>query len=165
MADEKHRGFYSSFQYVTLIGGQLCAIVVLLLLQQVFLTSAQLKAWGWRIPFLIGALLAIVALAMRRNLHETDHFVEARATVKRRESSHQGADALSARSDGRRRTDDGRDHRVLHLYDLHAEVPEAVSRADRQPDDICHSRVADLCPHSCSRCTARCRIVSGENLS
>src|ERR1700682_5480169 len=41
VADEKHRGFYSSFQYVTLIGGQLCAIVVLLLLQQVFLTADQ----------------------------------------------------------------------------------------------------------------------------
>src|SRR3981189_3069851 len=75
VADERHRGFYSSFQYVTLIGGQLCAILVLLLLQQVFLTPAQLKAWGWRIPFVIGALLAIVALAMRRNLPETDDFV------------------------------------------------------------------------------------------
>jgi MHS family alpha-ketoglutarate permease-like MFS transporter len=75
VADEKHRGFYSSFQYVTLIGGQLCAILVLLLLQQVFLTPAQLKAWGWRIPFVIGALLAIVALLMRRNLHETDDFI------------------------------------------------------------------------------------------
>ena len=62
VADEKHRGFYSSFQYVTLIGGQLCAILVLLLLQQVFLTADQLRAWGWRIPFVIGALLAVVAL-------------------------------------------------------------------------------------------------------
>jgi MFS transporter, MHS family, alpha-ketoglutarate permease len=78
VADEKHRGFYSSFQYVTLIGGQLCAIVVLLLLQQVFLTADQLKAWGWRIPFVIGALLAIIALIMRRNLHETDDFVAAK---------------------------------------------------------------------------------------
>ncbi|PWT80094.1 MAG: alpha-ketoglutarate permease [Blastocatellia bacterium] len=86
VADEKHRGFYSSFQYVTLIGGQLCAIIVLLLLQQVFLTSDQLKAWGWRIPFAIGALLAIVALVMRRSLHETDDFVAARK-VKRRHSS------------------------------------------------------------------------------
>src|SRR6201985_3232117 len=86
MADEKHRGFYSSFQYVTLIGGQLCAILVLLLLEQVFLTSAQLKAWGWRIPFVIGALLAIVALMMRRNLHETDDFIASRQ-VARRESS------------------------------------------------------------------------------
>jgi MHS family alpha-ketoglutarate permease-like MFS transporter len=86
IADEKHRGFYSSFQYVTLIGGQLCAILVLLLLEQVFLTSAQLKAWGWRIPFVIGALLAIVALLMRRNLHETDDFIASRK-VARRESS------------------------------------------------------------------------------
>src|SRR6185436_19669021 len=78
VADAKHRGFYSSFQYVTLIGGQLCAVVVLLLLQQIFLTSAQLKAWGWRIPFVIGALLALVALAMRRNLHETDDFLAAK---------------------------------------------------------------------------------------
>src|SRR5919201_7103013 len=79
VADEKHRGFYSSFQYVTLIGGQLCAILVLLLLQQLFLTTAQLRAWGWRIPFVIGALLAITALAMRRNLHETDEFVAAKS--------------------------------------------------------------------------------------
>ena len=78
VADEKHRGFYSSFQYVTLIGGQLCAILVLLLLQQVFLTTDQLKAWGWRIPFVVGAGLAAVALMMRRGLHETDEFVAAK---------------------------------------------------------------------------------------
>jgi MHS family alpha-ketoglutarate permease-like MFS transporter len=87
VADARHRGFYSSFQYVTLIGGQLCAVVVLLLLQQLFLTTAQLKAWGWRIPFFVGALLALTALMMRRNLHETDEFVTARSVVKRRESS------------------------------------------------------------------------------
>jgi MFS transporter, MHS family, alpha-ketoglutarate permease len=86
VADEKHRGFYSSFQYVTLIGGQLAAILVLLLLQQVFLTADQLKAWGWRIPFVVGAMLAIVALLMRRNLHETEEFVASRS-VKRKESS------------------------------------------------------------------------------
>ena len=86
LADEKHRGFYSSFQYVTLIGGQLCAILVLLLLQQVFLTADQLRAWGWRIPFAIGALLALVALAMRSNMHETDDFIAAKK-VKRKGSS------------------------------------------------------------------------------
>ena len=78
VADERHRGFYSSFQYVTLIGGQLCALVVLLILQQLVLTAEQLQAWGWRIPFAIGALLALVALAMRRNLHETDGFIAAK---------------------------------------------------------------------------------------
>ena len=86
VADETHRGFYSSFQYVTLIGGQLAAILVLLVLEQLFLTPAQLRAWGWRIPFAIGALLAVTALLMRRNLHETDHF-NASKHVARRESS------------------------------------------------------------------------------
>jgi len=78
VAHPEHRGFYSSFQYVTLIGGQLTAILVLLLLQNVFLTTQELKDWGWRIPFVIGALLAIFAAVMRRNLHETDAFIEAR---------------------------------------------------------------------------------------
>ena len=87
VADEKHRGFYSSFQYVTLIGGQLCAILVLLLLQQVFLTPVQLRAWGWRIPFVVGAALALTALAMRRNLHETDDFKAAQASANRGKTS------------------------------------------------------------------------------
>jgi MHS family alpha-ketoglutarate permease-like MFS transporter len=81
VADPKHRGFYSSFQYVTLIGGQLTAIIVLLLLQKVFLTPEELKAWGWRIPFVIGACLAVVAAVMRRSLQETDAFVEAKKAV------------------------------------------------------------------------------------
>src|SRR3989454_4573229 len=83
MADQKHRGFYSSFQYVTLIGGQLCAILVLLVLQQLLLTPAQLRAWGWRVPFVIGALLAITAMMMRRNLQETDAFIEAKKPQRR----------------------------------------------------------------------------------
>lgn len=74
IADPKHRGFYSSFQYVTLIGGQLTAIIVLLLLQNVFLTADELKSWGWRIPFVIGAALAVFTAVMRRTMHETDAF-------------------------------------------------------------------------------------------
>ena len=86
MADERHRGFYSSFQYVTLIGGQICALIVLLLLQRVFLTGEEIRAWGWRIPFFIGGLLAVIALIMRRNLHETEAF-EAAQKVPNRTSS------------------------------------------------------------------------------
>ena len=82
VADPRYRGFYSSFQYVTLIGGQLTAIIVLLLLQKVFLTPQQLNDWGWRIPFVIGALLAVVAAVMRRKLQETDAFEEARKVTK-----------------------------------------------------------------------------------
>src|SRR3974390_1425518 len=81
MADERHRGFYSSFQYVTLIGGQICALLVLLVLQKVFLTADEIRAWGWRIPFVIGALLAIIALVMRRTLDETEAFEEAMSTA------------------------------------------------------------------------------------
>src|SRR2546427_6707237 len=86
VADEKHRGFYVSFHYVTLIGGPLCATLVLLILQQVFLTAEQMRAWGWRIPFVIGAMLAVIALKMRSSLHETDAFIEAKSP-QRRESS------------------------------------------------------------------------------
>src|SRR5437763_10194750 len=78
VAEPKRRGFYSSFQYVTLIGGQLCALLVLLVLQKLFLTPEELRAWGWRIPFAIGAALAIVAAYMRSGLHETPAFEEAR---------------------------------------------------------------------------------------
>jgi MHS family alpha-ketoglutarate permease-like MFS transporter len=80
VADEKRRGFYSSFQYVTIIGGQLCAVLLLLVLQKFLLTAEELYAWGWRIPFVIGAALAIVSALMRRDLHETDAFAEAANT-------------------------------------------------------------------------------------
>ncbi len=83
MATADHRGFYSSFQYVTLIGGQLTAILVLVVLQTFVLTSAELEAWGWRIPFAIGALLSVIAYAMRRDLYETEAFRHA----KRRDGS------------------------------------------------------------------------------
>jgi MFS transporter, MHS family, alpha-ketoglutarate permease len=64
------RGFYASFQYVTLVGGQLLALLVLIVLQQL-LTPDQLRGWGWRIPFVIGGVAAVVALFLRRSLHES----------------------------------------------------------------------------------------------
>ncbi|MFE1600914.1 MFS family transporter [Methylobacterium sp. ID0610] len=64
------RGFYGSFQYVTLIGGQLLASLVVVLVT-LALSDKEMSAWGWRIPFFIGALAAIVALYLRRSLHET----------------------------------------------------------------------------------------------
>jgi MHS family alpha-ketoglutarate permease-like MFS transporter len=64
------RGFFSSFQYVTLIGGQLVALLVLGVLQM-FLTGDELKAWGWRIPFAVGAVVALVSLFLRQSLVET----------------------------------------------------------------------------------------------
>jgi len=71
MATKRHRGFYSSFQYVTLIMGQLLALGVLVLLQRAFLTDKELHAWGWRIPFAIGAVLAVTVMYLRRSLQES----------------------------------------------------------------------------------------------
>jgi MFS transporter, MHS family, alpha-ketoglutarate permease len=76
MAQSHRRGFYSSFQYVTLIGGQLIALGIQLILQQFVLTESQLLQWGWRIPFFIGAILSVVAFYIRNNLEETDHFTK-----------------------------------------------------------------------------------------
>ena len=64
------RGFYASFQYVTLIGGQLLAVLVVVVVLQ-FLSEGEIKAWGWRIPFFIGAATAVVAFYLRRSLEET----------------------------------------------------------------------------------------------
>jgi MFS transporter, MHS family, alpha-ketoglutarate permease len=86
MATPGHRGFWSSFQYVTLILGQLLALAVLILLQQVFLTAAQIDAWGWRIPFAIGALCAVSALYLRRNMEETEAFEKSGASTRRQAS-------------------------------------------------------------------------------
>jgi MHS family alpha-ketoglutarate permease-like MFS transporter len=90
MATRQHRGFWSSFQYVTLVMGHLLALGVLIALQQVFLSDEQLRTWGWRIPFAIGALAAVVALYLRRNMQETDAF----------ERSEQAADAVEQQRQG-----------------------------------------------------------------
>lgn len=83
MADSKHRGFYSSFQYVTLIGGQLLALLLLLVLQRYLLDAEQLRAWGWRIPFIAGACLALLALRLRHDMPETQSFEAARKTSRK----------------------------------------------------------------------------------
>lgn len=73
MANKGRRGFYSSFQYVTLVGGQLVALGVQIILQ-LSLNEAQLKVFGWRIPFVIGALGALAVLWLRLTMDESDQF-------------------------------------------------------------------------------------------
>jgi MHS family alpha-ketoglutarate permease-like MFS transporter len=73
MAGRERRGFWSSFQYVTLIAGQLLALGVLIVLQHL-LSDAQLNAWGWRIPFAVGGVLAVTVFWLRRRLEETPSF-------------------------------------------------------------------------------------------
>lgn len=74
MATAKHRGFWSSFQYVTLISGQLLALLLLIVLQNT-LSEAALESWGWRIPFFVGAALAVIVFWLRRRLDETSAFI------------------------------------------------------------------------------------------
>jgi MHS family alpha-ketoglutarate permease-like MFS transporter len=84
IAPRDKRGFWSSFQYVTLISGQLLALGLLLLLQYVVLDDAELNAWGWRIPFVVGALLAISVFWLRRGIDETPDFLAEAAAKKHR---------------------------------------------------------------------------------
>jgi MHS family alpha-ketoglutarate permease-like MFS transporter len=79
VATPGRRGFYSSFQYVTLISGQLIATGILMVLQFWLLTPDELESWGWRIPFVIGAMGALCGLYLRRNLVETDAFLKSKS--------------------------------------------------------------------------------------
>lgn len=82
IAARRHRGFWASFQYVTLIGGQLLALAVLLVLQAT-LSPADLRAWGWRIAFLIGAVLAVAVFWIRRHIEESPAFEHVAAAAPR----------------------------------------------------------------------------------
>jgi len=86
MADRDRRGFWSSFQYVTIIGGQLTALALLVVLQ-IFLGDEAMQAWGWRIGFAAGAVLAIVVYFIRRGLDETLSYENVAAKADRRRST------------------------------------------------------------------------------
>lgn len=73
VASPNRRGFYSSFQYVTLTSGQLLALGIQIILQQL-LTPAELHAWGWRIAFAVGALAALTVMWLRRTMDESENF-------------------------------------------------------------------------------------------
>ncbi|MGW8975890.1 MFS transporter [Streptomyces platensis] len=64
------RGLFSSFQYVSTTAGQLLASATAALLAAL-LTEQQMGEWGWRLAFLIGALLSLLGLWIRRGAQET----------------------------------------------------------------------------------------------
>jgi MHS family alpha-ketoglutarate permease-like MFS transporter len=86
IADRERRGFWSSFQYVTIIGGQLTALALLVVLQATLGDSAM-QSWGWRIGFGAGAALAVVAYFIRRRLDETLSYKNVAAQAERRRST------------------------------------------------------------------------------
>ncbi|HET6344403.1 MAG TPA: MFS family transporter [Myxococcota bacterium] len=69
-ATAERRGFWASFHFVTLLGGQLLALLVVVSLQTL-LSDTDLRDWGWRLPFFAGALAALISLWLRRTLPET----------------------------------------------------------------------------------------------
>jgi MHS family alpha-ketoglutarate permease-like MFS transporter len=81
VGNKGRRAFLASFQYVTLIGGQLLAMLTLVLLQQ-WLSPDEMRAWGWRIPFFLGALGGLVVLILRRTMQET----ATKASMERKEA-------------------------------------------------------------------------------
>jgi MFS transporter, MHS family, alpha-ketoglutarate permease len=86
IADRERRGFWSSFQYVTIIGGQLTALALLVSLQALLGEQAMMD-WGWRLGFAIGAVLAVVVFIIRRRLDETLSFANVAAKADRPKST------------------------------------------------------------------------------
>lgn len=67
------RGYYASFQYVTLVAGQLIALGLQIVLQQT-LSAEAMQSWGWRIPFLVGAGGAVAVMWLRRSMDESESY-------------------------------------------------------------------------------------------
>ncbi|MEW2029080.1 MFS transporter [Streptomyces roseifaciens] len=64
------RGLFSSFQYVSTTIGQLLASGIAALLAHL-LTEGQMGDWGWRVPFLIGAVISLAGFWIRQGAEET----------------------------------------------------------------------------------------------
>ena len=78
MAGRRRRGFWSSFQFVTMVMGQLIALGLLALLQTT-MDKPALEDWGWRIPFLIGAAMAVVVFWIRARMDESQSYENSKA--------------------------------------------------------------------------------------
>ena len=114
IAPPERRGRYSSFFYISTGSAVLVASLLGALLTAV-LTSDELAAWGWRIPFVIGGLLGLVGLWLRRAMPETDQFEENKA--KARATAAPAADHAARAPAGRRAA--GRLHPAVHALLLH----------------------------------------------
>lgn len=92
-ATPKRRGLFGSFHQVATYGGLLTGVIVVAVLTSI-LGPAQMQAWGWRIPFIFGAFLAVVVLYLRRRVEETPVFSDSDQT-----ESSQDSGALSQSND------------------------------------------------------------------
>lgn len=77
-ASRGRRGLYGSLHQVGTYGGLLLGLLVVSVLTSA-VGSEAVRAWAWRVPFLIGALLALVVLVLRRTIRETPEFEDLEA--------------------------------------------------------------------------------------
>ncbi|PAF46528.1 alpha-ketoglutarate permease [Helicobacter sp. 12S02634-8] len=82
LGSKGHRGFYSSFQYVTLIGGQLLAVFSAVVMEIIF-TPEELGDYAWRILFVFGGVLALLSLLVRKNMHESANVYEGAQNIQK----------------------------------------------------------------------------------
>ena len=77
-APDTKRGYYTSFIQITATGGLILSILVIVVTRKT-LGEAAFKDWGWRIPFLLSGILVIASYYIRRKLHESPLFAQAKA--------------------------------------------------------------------------------------
>jgi MFS transporter, MHS family, alpha-ketoglutarate permease len=82
MAPKEKRGLWSTLIYASGTCGILFGTLLGAVMTAV-LPKADMQAWGWRVPFAIGAVLGLYALFMRARLHESDIFTGEEAKAKR----------------------------------------------------------------------------------
>ncbi len=75
VADPRRRNFFASFQFVSIVLGQLLALATMIVLQRL-LSESAMSEWGWRVPFVLGALIGLTVFYLRRRMQESDDFLE-----------------------------------------------------------------------------------------
>jgi MFS family permease len=74
-APDNKRGYYTSFIQTTATLGLFLSLIVILVTKH-SMTDAEFKSWGWRIPFLISAVLVVVSYYIRARMAESPLFVQ-----------------------------------------------------------------------------------------
>jgi MHS family proline/betaine transporter-like MFS transporter len=93
------RGYYGSFQQMSVVAGLLLGSGVAAILTTL-VSNEQMDAWGWRIPFLLGGILGPVGMYMRRNIEETPAYEKAAATAASTQPPAESPLLLAARAFG-----------------------------------------------------------------
>ncbi len=114
-APHGHRGWYGSFQQASIAASLVLASGTGALFSSL-LSADQLAAWGWRIPFLLGIVVALVGVYLRRQVDETPAYRAAEA-----QALPLGGERVQAGAAGVR-VHHALDRRVLYFPVVHADI-------------------------------------------